>query len=234
MYKGKTVLAIIPARAGSKGIPGKNMVTVCGKPLIDFTIEAARAASCIDEILISTDSETIWAHATQLGCISYGLRPVELASDTATTIEAVVHEKNQIVAAGKSFDLCLLLQPTQPLRQWWHIAEAVAFFVDNHKQSLVSVTETRINPFLIRTIVEGDLCPVLPRNSTVRRQDLGRFYTVNGMIYINWFRDLTPELSFNDNIYPYCIAERYFVDIDEPEDLRVFEQKYREVMATKE
>ena len=118
MINGKTVIAIIPARGGSKGLPGKNIKPLCGKPLIAWSIEAGLASQYIDEVMVSTDSEEIANIAREFGASVPFLRPVELASDTATTLDAVKHVieyyENE---CNRYFDYIVLLEPTSPLRE---------------------------------------------------------------------------------------------------------------------
>jgi len=227
MYKTKKIVALIPARGGSKGIPNKNILPIAGKPLIEYTINAAKQSKFIDDIYISTDSIEIHDYATQCGCISNGLRPFRLATDKARTIDVLVYEVNLF---KRYYDYIILLQPTQPLRQPQHIDESIKKMIDKYCISLVSVSEVEQNPLLTRKI-EGDrLIPILSENSSVRRQEFKKYYFVNGMIYINRISDINPKLSLNDNITPYIIDNRYFVDIDEPADIEKFLIKHKGII----
>jgi CMP-N-acetylneuraminic acid synthetase len=117
MINGKRVLAVVPARGGSKGLPGKNIRMICGKPLIDWTIQAALKSRFIDELIVSTDSPEIADIAAKAGASVPFLRPAGLATDTSPTIDVVEHVLEHFRAASESFDYLVLLEPTSPLRR---------------------------------------------------------------------------------------------------------------------
>ena len=232
MYEGKRILAFIPARGGSKGIPHKNITPLAGKPLIQYTIDAAKQSRYIDYVLVSTDDEEIAAVARRCGAEVPFLRPPELAADTAKTIDAVLHAIETLREAGETFDSLVLLQPTSPLRTAEDINGAVETFYQNNRRSVVSVSEVSDHPILIRTIEqtpEGErLKPLLEGSSTVRRQDMPPFYRVNGSIYINPMEEICQATSFNDNPVPYVTAKDYSVDIDDPADLVLAEFRMKQ------
>ncbi len=220
MYQGKRILAFIPARAGSKGISDKNIIDVNGKPLIAYSIEAAKKSKYIDEVLVSTDGEKIAAVAKEFGANVPFLRPKELASDTSKTIDAVLHAIEYMRAQDDVYDIFVLLQPTQPLRTVEDVDGAIEAFFDHHMRSLVAVSEVDENPILTRTIQEdGTLKKMLDVSSTCRRQDMPKFYKVNGAIYINMISEISAETSFNDNEIPYIMAQDKAIDIDEEKDI---------------
>ena len=223
MYETKRVLAVIPARGGSKGIPHKNITPVNGRPLIQYTIDAARESQYIDYVLVSTDDAEIAETARKCGAQVPFLRPAELASDTAKTIDAVLHAIETLKKAGEIFDSLVLLQPTSPLRTKEDIDKAIETFYKAGRKPVVSVNEVNDHPILIRTIEGGRLKPLLDCGSTVRRQDMPPFYRVNGSIYINAIEELGPETSFNDNPVPFVMQRDHSIDIDEPMDLRIAE-----------
>ena len=194
MYKDKKILAIIPARGGSKGIPRKNIVDLCGKPLIGYTISAALESEYIDYVMVSTDDQEIAEISESLGADVPFLRPPELAKDTSKTVDAIVHALETLKEQGKNFDILVLLQPTQPLRDAADIDMAINVFFDKGCLSLASVCPVDDHPILIRSIDDDKLIPLLDVSSTCRRQDMPRFYKVNGCIYIN-------QIRFIFNIY---------------------------------
>jgi CMP-N,N'-diacetyllegionaminic acid synthase len=224
MYQGKTFLAVIPARGGSKGIPKKNIVEVCGKPLIQYTIEEALSSKLLDRIIVSTDDVEIAEVSKKCGAEVPFLRPKELADDQAKTIDVLIHAINELKKRGEKYDYLILLQPTQPLRKSWHIDEAIQQIVNNKAESLVSVSEVKEHPILIRTINEsGNTERLLKVNSTVRRQEFPKYYKVNGAIYINKINDkFNEQTSLNDNKFAYIMDSKYDLDIDEPRDLEIF------------
>ncbi len=224
MIGNRKILAFIPARGGSKGIKDKNIHPLCGKPLISYTIECAKKSKFIDEVLVSTDSPTIASVSRKYGASVPFLRPAELAKDTSKSIDAVLHAITELKNKGKNFDILVLLQPTSPLRAIRDVDNALKTFIKNNEQPLASVSEVNDNPILIRTIdSKGVLKNLLNANSTIRRQDMTKYYRINGSIYINRISDINKDTSFNDNPIPYIIPSNRSVDIDEMKDLIIAE-----------
>lgn len=222
MYQEKRILALIPARGGSKGIKNKNIIDLCDKPLIAYTIEAAKNSQYIDEIIVSTDSEMIADVARNYGASVPFMRPEYLATDTATTLDVVIHTVEFVNEKEMLFDTLILLQPTAPLRDEKNIDEAIEKFFENDEKSLLSVSEVDDNPLLIRTMDKNDnLIPLMNRSSTCRRQDMPTFYRVNGCIYINKIEEINENTSFNDNRLAYVMRKENSVDIDEIKDICV-------------
>lgn len=218
----KTILALIPARGGSKGIKKKNIVPLAGKPLIAYSIEAALKSQYIDRTIVSTDSGEIAKAAEEFGAEAPFLRPKELADDKSKTLDAVLHAVKKLEDAGERYDVLVLLQPTQPLRRAEDIDQAVEVFFQNNQEGLASVSLVDDHPLLIRSIDgSGILKPLLDCGSTCRRQDMPDYYRINGCIYINRIRDLCTRTSFNDNMVPYVMQKEHSVDIDEMIDLVV-------------
>lgn len=224
MYKGKKILGLIPARGGSKGIPRKNTVNLCGRPLIAYSIEAGRESKYIDYLMVSTDDELIASISRKYGAEVPFLRPKELASDTAKTIDAVLHAIYALRERKMVFDCVILLQPTQPLRTTEDIDASVELFFEKGCRALVSVSEVDDHPILTRSIENGQLKPLLDTSSTCRRQDMPKYYKINGCIYINSVDDLGKDTSFNDNCIPYIMEKSHSVDIDEMDDLNTAER----------
>lgn len=219
----KKILALIPARGGSKGIPGKNLRTLAGKPLIAYTIEAARSCPLISRTVVSTDSREIAGVAEQYGGEVPFLRPERLASDTARTIDAVLYTVRELERRGETYDYLVLLQPTSPLRSSGDIKAAVELAVKTGKD-VTAVSPVSDSPVLIRECDgEGKLTSLLGKNSTVRRQDMPEYYRVNGSIYVNEIRRLSENTSLNDNPTGYIMPVERSVDIDEPVDFAVAE-----------
>lgn len=216
------ILALIPARGGSKGIKNKNIIDLCGKPLIAYTIEAAKKSRFIDRIVVTTDSEAIAEVARKYGADTPFMRPKKYAEDTSKTIDAVMHAIGWFQEHGERYDALVLLQPTVPLRDNYDIDAAIETFEQNEKEPIVSVCEADNNPTLIRSVGKnGRLEKLLDLSSTVRRQDMPKYYVVNGAIYINRIDDLSEHTSFNDNPVPYIMSKEHSVDIDEERDLLI-------------
>lgn len=220
MYQGSRILAVIPARGGSKGIKNKNIVDLCGKPLIAYTIESARKCEYIDRIIVSTDSEEIAMVARQYGADVPFMRPAEYAQDQSTTLEVILHVLKELDNRNERYDILILLQPTQPLRTSEDIDHALQVFFENNRDPLVSISEVDDHPILIRSVGEDNrLIKLLQTGSTCRRQDMPPFYRVNGCIYINNVCEINETTSFNDNMVPFIMDRKHSVDIDEETDL---------------
>jgi CMP-N,N'-diacetyllegionaminic acid synthase len=152
MYKGKTFLGIIPARAGSKGLPGKNIKSLCGKPLIAWSIEAGNNSKYLDEVMVTTDGVEIAEIAKKYGANVPFLRPKELADDTTSSFEVITHTidfyKNQL---NKKFDYIVLLEPTSPLRESSDIDKAIEMLLNSKADSIVGIckTESQNPAFLV-------------------------------------------------------------------------------------
>lgn len=178
------MLVVIPARGGSKGIPGKNIKDLGGKPLISYTIEAVRDIFEPKDVLVSTDSEKIKEIVEQLGFEVPFLRPKSLATDKSGTYEVLLHALDFMEARGKYYDTLLLLQPTSPFRKSRHIKEAIEEY--NHDcEMLVSVKETKANPYyLLREENEFGYLVKSKEGNFTRRQDCPKVWEINGSIYI--------------------------------------------------
>lgn len=225
MYKDKRILAIIPARGGSKGIPHKNIVDLCGKPLISYSIEAAQKSKYIDCILVSTDDKEIQKVSLQYGAKVPFLRPEEISNDSAKSIDVVIHGINYLKDNGETFDYVILLQPTSPLRTNEDIDEAIGIILEREKDSLVSVCEVDENPILMRTIKEEKLDPIITFNgNNLRRQDLPKFFIFNGAIYISTVDMILEDKTMVDNdSIPYVMEKHKSIDIDNILDLKLTE-----------
>lgn len=231
MINGKKILALIPARGGSKGIKNKNIAKFYGKPLISYTILAANKSRYIDETIVTTDSEKIKAIAEQYGAHVPFLRPAELATDTAKTLDAVRHSIKTLEKMGKRFDILVLLQPTSPLRTVDDIDGAILEFDKRGNLPLASVSEVSDHPLLIRSInkkneLEHLISP--EKGSTMRRQDMLSYYRVNGSIYINLIKEINKETSFNDNRVPYIMQWKNSADIDNMLDFMIAEYLFKQ------
>lgn len=177
-------LVVIPARGGSKGVPRKNIKLLHGKPLIQYTIEAARGVFSDSQICVSTDDEEIKTVVERFGLDVPFLRPSHLASDIAGTYEVLLHAIEFYENKGYRPDTLILLQPTSPFRTSQHIKEALAQY-DSTCEMVVSVKETKSNPYYIlrEESEEGWLVKSKEGNFT-RRQDCPKVYELNGAVYI--------------------------------------------------
>jgi CMP-N,N'-diacetyllegionaminic acid synthase len=213
----KTFLAIIPARGGSKRLPRKNLLDLCGKPLIAWSIEAALKSKYISKVIVSSDEEEILNIAKEYKA-DFIKRPDELASDTATTFDALNHTLENV----EKYDYVVLLQPTSPLRTEKHIDEAIELLKEKNADAIISVCEVEHSPLWSNTLDENlDMSNFL-RDEVLnkRSQDLPKYYRLNGAIYICKTDKLLENKGFflKENIYAYKMNKKHSVDIDEEID----------------
>lgn len=217
-------LAVIPARGGSKGIPGKNIKILNGKPLIQYTIDAAKGAFLSEPICISTDDVKIKKVVESLGTEVPFLRPDELATDTSGTYEVLLHAVNYYESIGYSPDVVVLLQATSPFRSSRHIKEALNLY-DESCEMVVSVKETNANPYYVLREEDesGYLVPSKKGNFT-RRQDCPKVYEVNGAIYIINVKALKQKsISEFSKVKKYLMDDISSHDIDDMVDWKFAE-----------
>lgn len=213
------VLALIPARGGSKGIYHKNIKSLAGVPLIAYSIMAAQRSAYIDDIVVTTDDESIANVAIRYGAEVPFLRPAEMAGDRSKTIDCVIHARDTLFAMGRSYDLIVLLQPTSPLRTAEDVDSALEVCVEHGCLGLCSLGIAEDNPLLLRTMGEGGVVhPIINQGSTVRRQDVPTYYRVDGSIYINQASSLSLATSLNDNPIGYVMPKGRAIDIDTIDD----------------
>ncbi len=226
MHQGKTFLAIIPARGGSKRLPRKNVLDLGGKPLIAWSIEAARSCPFVDEVLVTTDDDEIAEVAKLYGANVPFLRPASLASDTATSFDTIRHAidfyKHEL---GKEFDFVVLLQPTSPLRASLEVSNAIDLLSQKDADAIISVCEVDHSPLWMNTLPSDLSMDKFLRDEVknVRSQDLPRNYRLNGAIYICRTSRLLTEMSFfiSDNIFAYIMKKDVSVDIDDLSDFKM-------------
>jgi len=223
MIIGKRVLAVIPARGGSKGLPGKNIREFCGRPLVAWSIGQGTACVYVDTVLVSTDSEEIANIAKQYGARVPFLRPATLAGDTASSIDVLLHAIDYLSGIGESYDFVVLLEPTSPLRDVSDIAGALELLVAcNNSESVVGVAKVDVShPAFLLTVQDGLLRPMLGSQPTgLRRQDLkDEFYYLEGTIYVSSVASLRKHMSFYHAATMPWIVDRYkAIEIDELSD----------------
>jgi len=228
MIKDKSILAVILARGRSKGIPGKNIKPLAGKPLIAWTIEAARNSQYIDRVVVSTDSDEIAGVSETWGARAPFRRPAELATDDAPRDPAIVHAITWLAEnENQKNDMIVFLQPTTPLRTHRHIDEAIEKFVaDKQARSLVSVKEAVDSPYWMRVISGRGYLEnfVQTEKEYVRRQDLPKVYSLNGAVYIAYTDVFLEEKSFYvRNTAYYLMDALSSIDIDEKIDFDLAE-----------
>lgn len=218
-------LCIIPARCGSKGIPFKNIVDVCGKPLISYTVEIAiqlKNNGFLDEVIVSTDCEEIAKVAKKFGANVPFLRPIDISGDSAKSIDFVLHTLEFYETQNIHFDAIVVLQPTSPLKTYDDLWNAINLFNKNKSDSLISVYKEETINDLIMYRKDGDKAIALnnKHNKGVRRQDHGALYIRNGAIYITKFEYLKKTQKIISDIpLMYEMNKSRSVNIDTHEDL---------------
>jgi len=222
MYKNLKIYAFIPARGGSKRIPRKNLQLLAGKPLIRYTIDAAIKASVFRKVIVSTDDLEIEKISEDAGA-EVLKRPPELARDTSTTIDTILHSIDEYGLNPE--DIIILLQPTSPLRNDKHIKEALDIYISCNGSPLVSVTKPDHSPYWSYRIKNNFLVPIMEKGqNTMRSQDLPDVYIPNGAIYISDVKTIVKNMTyFSKNTIPYYMKREESIDIDEYIDLKFAE-----------
>lgn len=228
-------IAIIPARSGSKGIENKNIRSLAGKPLLAYSIEAALASKCFDIVHVSTDSVSYADIARAYGADVPFLREPETSTDNASSWDAVrevLRKYNHMF--GFSFETFMLLQPTSPLRTAHDIYSAYQLFREKKATSIVSVCEMDHSPLWSCTLPD-DLslsCFAKSNYGKSRRQDLQKYYRINGAIYLSSVSQIMlHEDIYCQNIYAYIMDKMKSIDIDEEFDFMICEEILRRLKA---
>ncbi|MCP5437384.1 MAG: acylneuraminate cytidylyltransferase family protein [Chromatiaceae bacterium] len=222
MIDGLRVLAVVPARGGSKGLPRKNVLDLAGRPLITWTLAAARDSQYVDRCVVSTDDVEIAEVSRAHGGDVPFMRPAELAHDSADTFGAIRHAIEQL----PGFDIVLILQPTSPLRTDADIDGTLVQMQAHAAPACVSVMEPAKSPYwCYRVNDDNRLVPLLdPAYSRMRRQDLPQTFALNGAVYaarVDWL--LQHQNCLSEQTVAYAMPAERSVDIDTAFDLRLAE-----------
>lgn len=218
MHKNKKFLAIIPARGGSKRLPGKNILALCGKPLISWSIEASLQSNYIDKTIITSDDNKILKIAQKYH-VDLIKRPDILAQDHSSTFDSIVHALKNIT---EKFDYIVLLQPTSPLRKSFQIDEAIELLLNKKADEIISVCLVE-HPIQWSSTLSDNIKmdDFIKQINTKRSQDLDDHYRLNGAIYIISIQKMLEEKSLflPCNCYAYKMDRMSSIDIDEKIDL---------------
>jgi N-acylneuraminate cytidylyltransferase len=231
-HKGGRVLALIPARGGSKGLPRKNILVAGGLPLIGWTIKAARESHVIERLILSSDDDEIIDLAHRFDCEVPFRRPTELASDASSTMDVIEHALDHF----PSHEYLVLLQPTSPLRTGEDIDAAFALMLERDAPSCVSVSQAEESPYLMYRVRNDESIESMlpPLSGSTRRQDLPPVYLLNGSIYIartDWLRRTRSFLS--ETTVAYRMPVERSIDIDTADDFERFRRMVESPMAFK-
>jgi len=215
------ILGIIPARGGSKGVPRKNITKICGKPLIAYTIEVAKKSGAFEDLIVSSDEDEILKVARKFKC-DYLKRPAELASDKSPVTKAIEHVLFYMEKTNKKkYDAIMLLQPTAPIREPFHIKEAISLLKGRKVGSVISVCEmNEIHPARMYNLKRNKLSSYIPALENTRRQDIPPVYYRNGSIYLvkrNSF--LKQKTVMAKPSFGYVMDSKYLLNIDERKDI---------------
>lgn len=224
MYQGKSIIGIVPARGGSKGLPRKNILPLLGKPLVAWTIEEAKKSKYIDRLILSSEDDEIISVAHTWGCEVPFVRPIELAKDDTPGIEPVLHALNTL---QEKYDYVVLLQPTSPLRQVDDIDVAIQKCINSNAPGCVTVSEPDKSPYWMYSLDNlYHLNPLIDtgKNTTHRRQELPKSYALNGAVYVSKTKWIEKNREFisSETIAHIMPKERSY-DIDTELDFKICE-----------
>lgn len=235
MYKGKKILALIPARAGSKGVPFKNFKKLNGKPLIHYTLESAVKSNYIDKVFVSTDSEDILNYSNKLFNLNLNsLRPKHLSGDKATSLSVIIYSLKYLLKNNLSFDAVVLLQPTVPFRKNNFIDESIETFYKSKSDSLISVIPVpeKYNPYWTFINKNKDyLKYAVPQKKIIsRRQNLPESYIRDGSVYITKSDVLMKFNSLYGEKIGFIINdEKFNINIDNMDDWKKAEKFIKDI-----
>lgn len=222
MYNGKKILALVLARGGSKRLPKKNLMELGGKPLIAWSIEAAKKSKYIDEVVFSSESMELIKVAKEYGAQVPFVRPAELAEDETKSIDVITHAIDNI---DEDYDEIIILQPTSPLRDEYDIDSGIEFFYKKNATSVIGVCEAEHSPLWSNTLDNSlKMDDFLDEKYTkTRGQDLPTYYRINGAFYMSNIGSVLKNNNFyiKENIYAYVMSQEHSVDIDTKLDFLV-------------
>lgn len=218
------MIALIPARCGSKELPGKNIKNLCGKPIIAYTIEEAKKSRYVTEVHVSTDCNEIKEIALQYGAICHFLRPDFLATDNAKAIDTYIYTIDRLNKEyGYSINEIIILQPTSPLRLAHDIDKSVELFRNKQADSVVSYTKEDHPIQWHKYITEENKFENIFEDKLLNRQEFKPSYYPNGAIYIFKYDLLKSGKYYGDNTFAYIMPKIRSVDIDTIDDFKYAE-----------
>ncbi|MBM3244542.1 MAG: acylneuraminate cytidylyltransferase family protein [Candidatus Omnitrophica bacterium] len=225
MFKNFRILCVIPARGGSKGLPGKNIKMLCGKPLIAYSIEQARLSKYIDRVIVSSDDKKIHAVAKRCNAELPFVRPRLLSGDNSSSLDVLVHAVRFLEEKGSIYDIVVLLLVTSPLRTPQDIDRSIELLVKKKADNVFSVTKAQRNPYF--NMVELDnrgAVRIVKKGVFYSRQKAPKVFDMNASIYV-WWKDvlLGKKKLFLKNTFLYLMPKDRSFDIDDITDFRIVE-----------
>jgi len=225
MYKNKRVLGLIPARGGSKGLPGKNIRSLNKKPLIAWSIEQAKRSKYVDDVVVSTDDKRIANCSKRFGATVPFMRPAKYSTDKSKSIDVIIHALEFFKRHGIEYDYLVLLEPTSPLREAIDIDNSIKLLIDNKNGavSIVGVAKAVVShpAFSVAINRKGFIAPYQKSFSKAgRRQDLDETYFFEGTIYVSRIEDLYKRKGFyHDRTIAYMVPKWKSLEIDDVTDM---------------
>ena len=221
------LLALIPARGGSRRLPNKNLKKLAGRSLLEWAIKGAQDSKYVDQIIVSTDNAKIADEAGLLGLNVPFMRPDDLAADNSQTIDVVRHAVTSLEAKGQKFKYVVILQPTSPLRTSAHIDEAISLMRSKHCECVVSVAKTKHPVELTDTLPQDHSMGNFGKNKKMKKrsQEFPERYYPNGAVYLfNVKKALEENTVFlKQSCYAYIMSAATSIDIDDQEDFEIAE-----------
>lgn len=234
MYKGYSLIAIIPARCGSKGLPNKNIKNLNGKPLMSWSIETALKCNYIDEVMVSTDSEEYAKIARRFGANVPFIRPDKYASDTASRKDLIQHTIDFYKKKGRQFDYIVFLEPTSPLRVLDDLNKSIEKLLNdkNGAESIVGICKLEnTHPEFLVELDNGflDFSYSKQPSKILRRQDINTLYFYEGSLYISETNAYLEKEFYHSKTLGYIVPRWKSLEIDEIEDFVMIESimKYK-------
>lgn len=234
MYKGNVILCVIPARGGSKGLPGKNTKELLGKPIIAYSIEQAKKSKYIDRLVVSTDNEETVSISKEYGAEVPFIRPKELATDDCSTIDVLLHAMDWMENVEKfSFDILTLLHANTPLRSTEDIYNCIEMLVEEEADNVFSVTEAHRNPYFNMVEVKKDgMVDLVKEGNFATRQSAPEVFDMNSSIYV-WWKDVLRKRKhiFLETSCIYKMPKERSIDIDDYLDFKIAEMLLKETIS---
>lgn len=230
------ILTVIPARGGSKGLPGKNIKHLINKPLIAWSIEQGMGSKYVNEVIVSTDSEEIADIARQYGARVPFLRPSHLAQDTSSTKDVLIHLIEELEKKGEFYDYLLLLEPTSPLRETSDIDASIEILVNTQgARSIVGVSRVEgQHPVFCITLTENGFLESKNQFATFRRQDIDELYFYEGSIYLSEIQAYKESGTFyHEQTLGYRVPKWKSFEIDDEVDFIIVEALLKNHLSLK-